>query len=156
MGIFKRRQSKFWWLNFTVNGRVIQRSSETTDKKLAEAILGKIKAQIVEEKFFDLDKSRQYSFEDLMEKYFNDHAPIHKTESSVQRDKDSYAHLKRVFSGLTLDKITPSLVIDYRNRRLSEKAAHSTVLNEIGLLRNAFNISIRHWKWCRENPAGSR
>lgn len=150
--MFKRKKSKFWWFSFTINGRVVQKSSGTEDKRLAEAVLGKIKTQIVEEKYFDLDKARKYSFEDLMEKYFTEHAPIHKEESSIQRDKDSYAHLKQVFSGLTLDKITSSLVIDYRNKRLAEKAAHSTILNELGLLRNAFNISIRHWKWCRENP----
>ena len=156
MALFRRKQSTLFWMSFSANGQQYQRSCGTADRKLAEAILGKIKAQIIEEKWFDLDKARGFSFEDMMEKYFKEHAPIHKEESSVQRDKDSYTHLKQVFSDLTLDKITPSLVIDYRNKRLAEGAAHSTVLNELGLLRNAFNISIRHWKWCRENPAGSR
>lgn len=139
-------------MSFTVNGKQYQRSTETSDRKLAEAILGKIKAQIIEEKYFDLDKAREYSFENLMEKYFTEHAPVYKEKSSIQRDMDSYAHLKQIFSGLTLNKITSSVVIDYRNKRLSEGAAHSTVLNELGLLRNAFNVAIRHWKWCRENP----
>jgi integrase len=139
-------------MSFTANGKQYQKSTGTDDKKLAQKIFSKIQTQLVEQKYFDLDKAREYSFEDMMEKYFNEHAPIHKEASSVQRDKDSYTHLKQVFSGFTLDKITPALVIDYRNRRLSEKAAHSTILNELGLLRNAFNISIRHWGWCKENP----
>lgn len=152
MAIFLRKQSKSWWMSFTVDGKQYQKSTGTEDKKLAMKIYGKILTLITEKKWFDIDAARQHTFEDLMERYFNDHAPIHKENSSVQRDKDSHIHLKQVFSGLTLDKITPSLVIDYRNKRLTEGAAHSTVLNEIGLLRNAFNVAIRHWKWCRENP----
>lgn len=152
MGLFKRIGSQVFWMSFTANGKQYQKPTGTEDKKLAAAILGKVKSQIIEGKWFDLDRARSYTFEDLMGKYFRDHAPVHKQQASIGRDKDSHAHLEKMFSGLTLDKITSSLIIEYRNRRLEEGAAHSTVLNELGLLRNAFNVAIRHWQWCRENP----
>jgi site-specific recombinase XerD len=152
MGLFKRRGSKSWYMSFVVRGRQVQRSTGTNDRHLAEKILAKVTTMVVEGKWFDLDKATTYSFEDMMGKYFSEHAPVHKQPQSIQRDKDSLAHLEKMFSGLTLDKITPSLVVEYRDERLKEGAAHSTILNELGLLRNAFNVAIRHWGWCRENP----
>ncbi len=46
MGLVKR--NTIWWMSFTYAGRQVRRSTETSDKKLAEAILSKIRVQIVE------------------------------------------------------------------------------------------------------------
>ena len=46
MGLVKR--SNMWWMSFTYQGQQVRRSTGTADKRLAEAILGKIKVQIVE------------------------------------------------------------------------------------------------------------
>lgn len=152
MGLYRRKDSSVWWMSFRFASKQYQRSTETTDKKLAESILAKVKTQIVEGKWFELDMAKRYTFDDLMEKYFKEHACVHKKPSTLNRDHDSCEHLKKMFSGLTLEQISPALVIDYRNRRLAKGAAHSTILNELGLLRNAFNISMKHWRWCKENP----
>lgn len=152
MGLFRRKNSRIWWMSFSVNGKQYLRSTGTHDKKFAEAILAKIKTQILEGKWFDVDTAKQYTFNDMMEKYFKEHASVHKEQSTLRRDFDSYSHLKMIFAGLTLDRITPELVVGYRNKRLSGNASHSTILNELGLLRNAFNISIKNWRWCKENP----
>jgi site-specific recombinase XerD len=152
MGLYRRKDSSIWWMSICDNGKQFQRSTGTSDKRLAESILAKVKTLIIEGKWFELDTAKRYTFDDLMEKYFKEHAGVHKKLSTLERDYDSCEHLNKMFSGLTLEKISPALVIDYRNKRLSEGAAHSTILNELGLLRNAFNISIKHWRWCKENP----
>ena len=41
-----------WWMSFTYQGQQVRRSTGTTDKRLAEAILGKVRAQIIEGRFF--------------------------------------------------------------------------------------------------------
>lgn len=51
MGLVKR--GNVWWMSFTYEGRQIRRSTETSDKRLAEAILGKVRSQIVEGRFFE-------------------------------------------------------------------------------------------------------
>jgi site-specific recombinase XerD len=152
MGLYRRKDSLIWWMGFSVNGVQYQRSTGTKYKKLADSILAKVKTQIIEGKWFELDMAKRYTFDDLMEKYFKEHAGVHKKQSTLDRDHDSYKHLKEMLSGLTLEQISPALVVDYRNKRLAKDAAHSTILNELGLLRNAFNISIKHWRWCKENP----
>ena len=48
-------------------------------------------------------------------------------------------------------EVTPKLLAAYKaQRRLKAKPA--TVNKELGLIRHAFNIAIREWEWCRDNP----
>ena len=35
-----------WWMSFTVDGKPYCRSTETSNKRLAEAIFGKVKTQL--------------------------------------------------------------------------------------------------------------
>ena len=46
MGLVKRGST--WWMSFMYQGQQVRRSTETTDKRLAEAILGKLKVQIID------------------------------------------------------------------------------------------------------------
>ncbi len=49
--MFKR--NGVWWMGIRHNGKKIQKSLETTDKKLAQAIEAKIRTEIVEGSFFE-------------------------------------------------------------------------------------------------------
>ena len=44
MGLFKR--NKVWWMSFTYQGQQVRRSTECTDRRLAEAVLAKVKVKI--------------------------------------------------------------------------------------------------------------
>ena len=48
--MFKR--AGVWWTCIRHNGRKIQKSLETSDRKLAQAIEAKIRTEIKEEKYF--------------------------------------------------------------------------------------------------------
>lgn len=156
MGLYRRKdskgKSKIFWMSFTVNGKQYQRSTETSDEKAAQRIWAKVQVQIAEGKFFDIDESRKRTFDEMMVKYLEEHSKVHKAISSYKKDKDLLAHLNGTFSGLSLNQITPRLLNEYKTMRLAEKAAPATVRNELRLLSNAFNISIRQWEWCKENP----
>jgi hypothetical protein len=56
MGLVKR--NNIWWMSFTFQGRQVRRSTETSDKKLAEAILSKVRVQIVEGKVLSTSRKR--------------------------------------------------------------------------------------------------
>ena len=49
--MFKR--SDIWWTCISHNGRKIQKSLETSDKRLAQAIEAKIRTEIVEGKYYE-------------------------------------------------------------------------------------------------------
>ena len=57
MGLVKRRN--IWWMSFTYQGQQVRRSTGTGDKRLAEAILGKVKVQIIEGQFFDKPEAQE-------------------------------------------------------------------------------------------------
>ena len=47
-GLFKRNRDKYWQMNYYVNGRRIYESTNTTEKRLAKAILAKRRADVAE------------------------------------------------------------------------------------------------------------
>lgn len=70
MGLYRRNDSTTWWMSFSVDGRSYRRATGTTDKKLADAILAKVKTQIIEGKWFDKEEQiPECLFLDLAAKY---------------------------------------------------------------------------------------
>lgn len=111
MGLVKR--GKYWCMRFTYHGRQIRRSTGTTDRRLAEAILGKVRAQIVEGRWFEKEEKQQEeetrSFDELMERYLAEHA----AKKAQPRHYQGYAtNLRVFFGGRTLAEITPKLIAE--------------------------------------------
>jgi len=71
MGLYRRKNSPIWHMSFCVNNRQYQRSTGTTDKRLADAILAKVKTQIVEGKWFEKEIRQEHTFGELAEKYLD-------------------------------------------------------------------------------------
>ena len=148
MGLFRR--NKVWWMTFIHQGQQVRRSTGTTDRRLAEAILGKIRVKIVEGRFFDTLEAKDHTFNDMMDRYLKERS-ITKAPASRQRDEQCLAHLRDAFGPLTLAEITPKLLAAYKAKR-RETAKPATVNKELGLVRHGFNVAIREWEWCRDNP----
>ena len=55
-----------WWMSFMYQGRQVRRSTGTTDKRLAEAILCKVKVQITEGRFFETREEQDWTFREMM------------------------------------------------------------------------------------------
>ena len=69
MGLVKR--GNMWWMSFMYQGQQVRRSTGTADKRLAEAILGQVKVQIVEGRFFDKSKEQERTLTELLDRYLN-------------------------------------------------------------------------------------
>ena len=67
MGLFRRH--KVWWMSFTYQGRQVRRSTETTDKRLAETILAKLRVKIAEGRFLDTLEEKDRTFNDMTDRY---------------------------------------------------------------------------------------
>ena len=149
MGLVKR--GKIWWMNFTYDGRRVRRSTDTSDKRLAEAILAKVRVQIVEGKFFENPRLEDHTFEEMMGRYMRE-CSVAKSPKSATRDRGSLNHLLPLFGDMALSEITPKLLARYKTQRRLEQAAPATINKELQLVRHAFNLAAREWEWCRENP----
>src|SRR5262245_50086791 len=147
MGLVKR--GKYWCMRFTYQGQRIRRSAGTTDRRLAEAILGKVKAQIIEGRWFEKEEVQTRTFEELMERYLAEHA-VKKTHPHHYR---GYANsLRAFFGGRMLVEITPKLIAEYKNLRYAAGLKPASINRELATLKKAFNLAVREWEWCRENP----
>lgn len=149
MGLVKRKS--MWWMSFMFQGKQIRRSTGTSDKRLAEAILSKVKVQIVEGQFFGVREERERTFEELMTRYRTERS-VGKTAKSAVQDRGALNHLLPAFGKLVLADVTPKLLAEYKSQQRLEQAAPATVNKELQLVRHAFNLAMREWEWCRENP----
>lgn len=147
MGLVKR--GKYWCMRFTYQGRQVRRSTGTADRRLAEAILGKVRAQIIEGRFFETLEEKTRTFDELMERYLTEHA----AQKSEPRHYHGYAkNLTAFFGGRTLSEITPKLIAEYKALRYAAGLKPASINRELASLKKAFNLAVREWEWCRENP----
>jgi len=148
-GLYLR--GKIWWMNFTAGKKAYQRSTGTADKKLAEAVLAKVKTDLIEGKWFDKVAAMQYSFHEMRERFMKDHAP--KVSASMQKSYiTSFKHLSSFFEGMTLFEIDTDIILRYQSARREENnSAPATRNRELAALSCAFNQA-RLWKWTKENP----
>ena len=66
MGLVKRGTT--WWMSFMYQGQQVRRSTGTPDKRLAEAILGQVKVQIIEGRFFEKPETQQRTLTELLDR----------------------------------------------------------------------------------------
>lgn len=146
MSLYKRSESKIWWVSFNVKGVRKRVSTGTTNRKKAELIQAKILAEVQDEKWFEKERAKSITFRQLAEKYISRYRRI--------RDEYTLKHLLRYFGAMTLSEITAENVENYvLDRDESEKRpAPATIYQEFSLGRRMFNVARKRWKWTTANP----
>ena len=69
MGLVKRTNSKFWYIQFVIDGETYLKSSKTTNKQLASKIERKWYNEIIENKEFDIKE--EISITAALNQYLN-------------------------------------------------------------------------------------
>ncbi|MBI2470201.1 MAG: site-specific integrase [Planctomycetes bacterium] len=147
--MFKR--GGVWWTCIRYEGKKIQKSLETADKKLAQSIEAKVKTGVIEGKYFERYVSNNKTLSDMMEKFMKEHAP--KVSVSMQRSYSaSLKHLLPFFGNPKLPSITPKIINEYKVLRKAEEAKPATINRELAMLSKAFNLAVKEWEWLKENP----
>lgn len=130
-------------MSFNFNGKRARISTDSENRKLAEAIHAKVLLEMKEGKWFEKQKAASITFREMVSRYVERYHRM--------RDKHTIKKLLPVFGHLTLAEITTDLVSDYRDERL-KKVKLATVYQELSLMRRMFNVARREWKWTKENP----
>ena len=73
-------------------------------------------------------------------------------KKSFKNDRTYIKHLSKIFSGMTIDRITPELISGYKSVRLADGAAPQTVKHEMNCLTRAFSVALDEWNWINHNP----
>jgi hypothetical protein len=115
MGLYRRKDSQFYWMTFKINGKKVKvnESTKTKNKKLAEKIHAKRLTKIEEGRWFPNEAKRR-TFEELMGRYMKEYAIPNKSERTVIKDTYSFKRLSEFFGGHKLSEITPQKIADYK------------------------------------------
>jgi integrase len=151
MGLYKRKDSQFYWMTFKINGKKVHESTKTANKKLAERIHAKRLTEISEGRWFPNEAKRR-TFEELRDRYMKEYAIPNKAHRTIEKDKCSFKRLSEFFGGCTLAEITPQKIANYKRLRRESGIKPATLARELELLRAALNIAVREWEWLEVNP----
>ena len=132
MGLYKR--GKVYWFQITHEGRRVQESLGTDNRKMAERAYAKVITELTEGRYFETAVAKRIFFEEMTNKYLEEH--------EHSRDRTSLKHLSKIFDGRTLFEVTTRLVAEYRTGR-AKKAKPATIYQELALLRCMFNVAIK-------------
>ncbi len=147
MGLVKR--NNVWWMSLTYHGKQVRRSTGTSDKRLAESILAKVRVKIIEGRFFDTLEENSRTFGEMMDRYEKEHVV---KKASWRTYKGYIKNMRPFFGQLTLVEVRPNRIVQYKAKRYAEGVKPATINRELAIMKNAFNIAIREWEWCRDNP----
>jgi integrase len=134
-------------MTFTYQGKQYKRSTGTRDRKLAETILGKVRTKIIEGRFFDTLEEKERTFAEMMQRYQAEHA-----RKKARCHASFIRSLLLFFGRFTLAEITPKLIVQYKAKRYADGVGPGSINRELGVMRHAFNLAIKEWEWCRDNP----
>lgn len=151
MGIYKPKGTKVWWMSFTYSGKQIRRSAGTTDKKLAKKILAKVETQIAEGRWFERLEGEKKTFKEMAGKYLEEHSKRRKRSWKKDRTRLN-KNLIPYFGDMVVTKISPKVIMAYKNHRYAEGVKGSTINRELAIMKHMYTIAVKEWEWCRDNP----
>lgn len=139
MGLYRR--GKFFWFSIKYQGKRIQESFKTDNRKLAVKLYAKVLTDIVEGRYFD--KPKDIPINEVIDGYIKEVSPM-LSPTSHERNIQVAAHFKSMFNGCLIKDVSTPLLSQYKAERL-QKVMPSTVRKELAFLRRVFSIAIDEW-----------
>ena len=148
MGLYKKR--KVWWFIKQYQGRRIEESLGTENKRLAEKFYAEKLTRILDGSYFQVS-ARDKTLQELIARYESEYTE-HKSYYSKARDKSIFKSLKEFFGENCALADIECVVGGYEQWRRSKGKNPATILKELGVLRRMFNVARKQWKWKFVNP----
>lgn len=149
MSIYQRGEN--WYVDFTFKGQRI-RESIGPSRKDAEKVIAKRKTEIVENKYFDIQKEPELiGFHEFAVDYLELTKP-NKKESSWSREISVMRRLDKRFGKRIFQQITTDEIERYKIKRLRDGVMPATINRELALLKTMFTKALE-WDKLKENPA---
>lgn len=146
-GIYRRADSRYWWINATLpNGKRIRQSAGTEDREEAEALLAKLKLEAFREHHFGIKRPR--TWQEAVVRYLE-----------VKETLRSFRDVKRICRGLhpylgdlTLNQINGDVVWSIVQGELKKGNLPATVNRYLATLRNLLRMARDEWQWLDSVP----
>jgi integrase len=133
--VYQPKNSRFWWIKFSINGRVIQQSTEKESRRDALDVL---KAEMLKHANGDAADAGKVTVDDLFAGLLSDYETNGKSHSWAETNWR--LHLKPIFGGMLARNVGTDTLSRYVKSRLEEKAANGSINNELSLLQRSFML----------------
>lgn len=146
-GVYKRDDSRYWWINATLaNGKRIRQSSGTEDRAEAEAYLAKLKLEAYRETHFGIKPQR--TWQEAVVRYLTLKSGLR----SFQDIRRICRFLDPYMNKLTLNQINGDVVWSIVQGELKKGNTTATVNRYLALIRNLLNMARDEWQWIDSIP----
>ena len=138
-----------WGINYTdPSGRQV-RKFISPYKETAEKVLKKTEIDIVEGKYFDIQKSKSVLFEDFAKLYIENYVKLE--NRNLRNNHGLIQNLVGYFQGKTLDKIDNLAIRQFMAKRL-EEVSPATVNRHYSQIKGMYNRAIEWGMFFGMNP----
>ena len=159
MGLYKRKDSRYWWMGYTAKGEQRCESTKTSSKDLAKKIWKQREAEIALGRFQVGWPGERMTFADLCEEFFRSHSST--LSSKSQENHQTFVkNLQAYFGDRKLTEMDERSVVEYRNYRHRQPLKRdpkrtvkgATVNRELACLHCIFQFALKR-KYIGENPS---
>lgn len=111
---------------------------------------------IREGRHFKTTEAKKHTLGELVDRYIKDVLPTKPKQAPAQRPQ--LERWKAELGSYLLSDITPALIVEVRDKLLSESAPRgnirnpATVVRYMAALSHAFTIAINEWQWLEDSP----
>lgn len=146
--IYRRKDSKNWWISFSDHGRQFSESARTTRKAEAKALLAKREAEIFAGTFFPEKRKRGLTFAGLRDRWFNAKGGKGSAASDRTRFDTIVEHFGASTSIATIRQTDVEGFKDALQQTITRRGkpmANATVNRHLALLRSALKLVEREF-----------
>jgi integrase len=138
--IYRRENSKFYWIKYYKNGKPFYESAHSEKKMVAERLLKAREGEISQGKVPGICYER-VRFDELVSDYLSDYR-INKKKTMGHAER--YAeNLKEEFGGMRVPDITTSRIKGYIEKRMADKLTNASINRELSALKRMFSLAIK-------------
>lgn len=158
MGLYRRQDSRFWWMAYTAKGEQRCESTKTPSKELAKKIWKQREAEIALGRFQVGWPGERVTFAELCEEFSRSHSSTLSVKSQ-ENHQIFLKNLRAYFGDHKLTEIDERAVVEYRNYRRRQPlkwnpkriVKGATVNRELACLHCVFQFALKR-KYIAENP----
>jgi integrase len=146
-GVFRRPDSRYWWINATLpNGKRVRQSAGTEDRADAEALLAKLKLDAYRETHFGIKPQR--TWQEAVVRYLELKRTL-RSFSDVQR---ICRHLDRYLGDMLLSQINGDVIWTVVQGELKKGNKPATVNRYMSTVRSLLRMARDEWQWIDTFP----
>jgi integrase len=146
-GIFRRPDSRYWWINATLpNGKRIRQSAGTEDRADAEELLAKLKLDAYREAHFGIKPKR--SWQEAVIRFL----ALKRTLRSFEDVQRICRNLDRYLGELTLSQISGDVIWQIVQGEMAKGNKPATVNRYLSTVRGLLRMARDEWQWIDTFP----